>query len=180
MLQQGQVLRLKSKGASGETLWAYRYRIGGRDSKRVQRGGFQSAQDAREALERELEVLRRVDGVGSSLTLAELVDEYLAQHDAEPVTIEKLRWLLAKAIASFGDRRLSELRPHEIAAWRMTIPPGARRPPRGRSVDVAALRPGSVQTRITSEAGEKLEARSRTRTDDPFLTMEARMGFRVL
>jgi integrase len=126
MLQQGQVLKLKSKGASGEALWAYRYRLGGRDSKRVQRGGFQSAQDAREALERELEVLRRVDGVGSSLTLAELVDEYLAQHDAEPVTIEKLRWLLAKAIASFGDRRLSELRPHEIAAWRMTIPPGHR------------------------------------------------------
>jgi hypothetical protein len=67
-----------------------------------------------------------VDGVGSSLTLAELVDEYLAQHDAEVVTIAKLRWLLAKAIASFGDRRLAELRPHEIAAWRMTIPPGHR------------------------------------------------------
>src|SRR2546430_4195664 len=38
----------------------------------------------------------------------------------------KLRWLLAKATAAFGDRRLSELRPHEIAAWRMTIPPGHR------------------------------------------------------
>jgi hypothetical protein len=51
-------LKLKSKGAGGEALWAYCYRLGGRDSKRVQRGGFQSAQDAREALERELEVLR--------------------------------------------------------------------------------------------------------------------------
>ena len=60
------------------------------------------------------------------MTLAELVDEYLAQHDAEPVTIEKLRWLLGKALAAFGDRRLSELRPHEIAAWRMTITPGHR------------------------------------------------------
>ena len=59
-----------------------------------------------EALERELEVLRRIDGLGNSLTLAELVDEYLAQHDADPVTIEKLRWLLAKATAAFGDRRL--------------------------------------------------------------------------
>jgi hypothetical protein len=37
MLQQGQVLKLKSKGDSGEALWAYRYRLGGRDSKRVQR-----------------------------------------------------------------------------------------------------------------------------------------------
>jgi hypothetical protein len=38
MLQQGQVLRLKSTGSNGEALWAYRYRNGGRDSKRVQRG----------------------------------------------------------------------------------------------------------------------------------------------
>jgi hypothetical protein len=60
------------------------------------------------------------------MTLAELVDEYLAQHDAEPVTIEKLRWLLGKALAAFGDRRLSELRRHEIAVWRMTITPGHR------------------------------------------------------
>jgi len=125
-LQQGQVLRLKSKGLNDEALWAYRYRVGGRDSKRVQRGGFRTERDAREALERELEVLRRVGGLGNSLTLAELVDEYLAQHDADTVTIDKLRWLLAKATAAFGDRRLSELRPHEIAAWRMTIPPGHR------------------------------------------------------
>jgi hypothetical protein len=62
MLQQGQVLKLKSKGANGEALWAYRYRLAGRDSKRVQRGGFRTERDAREALERELEVLRRIDG----------------------------------------------------------------------------------------------------------------------
>ena len=40
MLQQGQVLKLKSKGANGEALWAYRYRLAGRDSKRVQRVAF--------------------------------------------------------------------------------------------------------------------------------------------
>jgi hypothetical protein len=55
-----------------------------------------------------------------------LVDEYLAQHDAQPETIEKLRWLLTKAVAEFGDRRLGELRSHEIAAWRMAIAPGHR------------------------------------------------------
>jgi hypothetical protein len=33
----------------------YRYRTGGRDSERVQRGGFATEQDARDALERELE-----------------------------------------------------------------------------------------------------------------------------
>jgi hypothetical protein len=44
---------------------------------------------------------------------------YLTQHDAQPETIEKLRWLLAKAVGEFGDRRLGELRSQEIAAWRM-------------------------------------------------------------
>jgi hypothetical protein len=42
----------------GNRLWAYRYRTGGRDSKRVQRGGFVSSEDAREALERELGRMR--------------------------------------------------------------------------------------------------------------------------
>ena len=58
--------------------------------------------------------------------LRELVGVYLAQHDGEPETVEKLRWLLAKAVSSFGHRRISRLRPAEIAAWRMTIPAGHR------------------------------------------------------
>jgi integrase len=126
MVQQGQVLRMKSNGAEGRELWAYRYRVGGRGSRRVQRGGFASEVDAGEALERALERLRRANGTASTLTLAELVNEYLLQHDAEPETIEKLRWLLAKAVRVFGDQRPGQLRPHEIAAWRMTIPPGHR------------------------------------------------------
>jgi integrase len=69
---------------------------------------------------------RRANGTASALTLAELVDEYLAQHDAQPETITKLHWLLAKASRVFGDRRLALLRPQEIAAWRVTIPPGHR------------------------------------------------------
>jgi integrase len=109
-----------------EAFWGYRYRVGGRGSRRVQRGGFQSERDAGEALERALERLRRANGTASTLTLATLVDEYLAQHDAQPETIDKLRWLLAKAVREFGDRRLGELRSQEIAAWRMTIAPGHR------------------------------------------------------
>jgi hypothetical protein len=91
MSQQGQLVRLKRTGRDGEPLWAYRYRLGGRGSKRVQRGGFPSAPDAAGALERELERMRRGRRVSRSLTLAELVEVYLAQHDVEPVTIEKLR-----------------------------------------------------------------------------------------
>jgi hypothetical protein len=59
MAQQGQVLELKGRGADGRRVWAYRHRIGGRGSRRVQRGGFDSEQAAAEALERALERVRR-------------------------------------------------------------------------------------------------------------------------
>src|SRR5215218_7789775 len=103
MSQQGQLIRLKRKGRDGEPVWAYRLRVGGRGSKRIQRGGFASERDAREALERELERVRRERRIPRSLTFAELVEVYLAQHDVQPVTIAKLRWLLGKAVAAFGE-----------------------------------------------------------------------------
>jgi integrase len=126
MVQQGQTIELTRRGPGGERLWAYRYRTGGRGSKRVQRGGFASEQDARDALERELERLRRERRIARRVTLAELVETYLAQHDVQPVTIEKLRYLLGKATTVFGDRRIGELTSQEIAAWRMTLSPGYR------------------------------------------------------
>jgi integrase len=92
----------------------------------VQRGGFVSERDAAEALERELDRLRRERRVAKSLTLSELVEAYLAQHDVQPVTIEKLRWLLGKAVAAFGARPISEIRSEEIAAWRIALSPGYR------------------------------------------------------
>src|ERR671935_183025 len=92
--------------------------------KRVQRGGFVSEQDARDALERELERLRRERRIARRLTLAELVETYLAQHDVQPVTIEKLRYLLSKATGVFGDRKIGELTSQEIAEWRMKLSPG--------------------------------------------------------
>jgi len=92
----------------------------------VQRGGFASERDAAAALERELERLRREQRVSRSLTLAELVEAYLEQHDVDPVTIEKLRWLLGKAVAVFGDRPVGELHSQEIAAWRIALSPGYR------------------------------------------------------
>jgi integrase len=123
--QQGQVFPLAGQGGEGRR-WAYRYRIGGRGSKRVQRGGFASEQAAAEALERKLEHLRREQGLVESPTLAEFVEVYLAQHEGEPETTAKLRWLLQKAVCVFGEKRLSELRSPAIAAWRMTIPSGHR------------------------------------------------------
>src|SRR5438105_7606123 len=126
MVQQGQPIELTRRGADGRPLWAYRYRTGGRDSKRVQRGGFASEQDARDALERELERLRRERRITRRLTLSQFVETYLDQHDVQPVTIDKLRYLLSKATAVFGDRAIGELTSQEIAAWRMTLSPGYR------------------------------------------------------
>jgi integrase len=126
MVQEGQTIELTRRGPNGEPLWAYRYRTGGRDSKRIQRGGFASEQDARDALEHELERLRRERRIARRLTLAEFVEAYLEQHDVQPVTIEKLRYLLSKATAVFGDRRIGELTSQEIAEWRMTLSPGYR------------------------------------------------------
>jgi hypothetical protein len=114
VIQQGQVFKLKAKAADGQPLWAYRYRLEGRrGSVRPQVGGFASRADALKALEKVLERL----GPGwraATITLAELVDEYLEMHQAEQVTIAKLRWLLRKATAVFGEVRLAELSPKDV------------------------------------------------------------------
>ena len=47
-------------------------------------------------------------------------------HQAEPVAIAKLRWLLGKATATLGEVRLAELSPKEVYAWRLTVPEGHR------------------------------------------------------
>lgn len=73
-----------------------------------------------------LERLRRQRGAPRVLTLAQLVEEYLDQHQAEPETTEKLRWLLTKSVDAFGSYELHELQSREIAAWRMRIPAGHR------------------------------------------------------
>ena len=124
MIQQGQVFKLQAKGPDGEPLWAYRYRLEGRGSERPQVGGFTSRVEAQTALRRALDRLgpRRA----RTMTLGELVEEYLQMHQGEAVTIAKLRWLLGKATAMFGEVRLAELSSKEIYAWRLTIPEGHR------------------------------------------------------
>ena len=79
MIQQGQVFKLKAKCADGEPLWAYRYRVAGRGSARLQVGGFSSKAEAQRALQNKLARLlpgRRA----ATLTLGEWVEEYLDAH----------------------------------------------------------------------------------------------------
>ena len=122
MAQHGQVLKLHSCRSDGKARWAYRYRVNGGRSKRPQVGGFATRDEAERALRRELARFRP----GRELTVAELVDEYLKIHQAAPSTIEKLRWLLSKATAAFGDQLIADLRSEEICAWRGTLPEGHR------------------------------------------------------
>ncbi|MGH8986234.1 MAG: tyrosine-type recombinase/integrase [Acidimicrobiia bacterium] len=125
MAQHGQVLRLNRRGADRNPVWAYRYRADGRDSRRPQVGGFASRAEAQRALRAALGRLRP-GGRAASLTLGELVEEYLEVHQAEPTTIAKLRWLLAKATCVLGEVRVVDLRPEQVCAWRASLPEGSR------------------------------------------------------
>lgn len=120
MVQQGQVFKLKPRGADGRPLWAYRHRLDGRGSGRPQVGGFASRAEAEAALRMALARMRP-GGCAVTMTLADLVDEYLEMHQAEPVTIAKLSWLLGKARATLGAVRLADPSPKEIYASRQTI-----------------------------------------------------------
>jgi hypothetical protein len=59
-MQQGQVF------AKGPSNWAYRYRLGGRDSKRVQESGFPTERAAQQALDRALDRGRHEQGLAAS------------------------------------------------------------------------------------------------------------------
>jgi integrase len=96
-----------------------------RIAARVQTGGFASRAEAQEALEKALSRLRP-GGRAATLTLGEFVEEYLQAHPGLPETVSKLRWLLRKATAALGDKRLIDLTPEQICSWRMTLPEGHR------------------------------------------------------
>jgi hypothetical protein len=89
MIQQGQVFKLKAKGADVQALWAYRYRLEGRGSARPQLGGFATRAAALKALGKVLERLGP-NGRAATMTLSELVDEYLEMHCSAPSSCSSL------------------------------------------------------------------------------------------
>ncbi len=114
------MIKLKTKGPEGQPLRAYRYRLDGRGSEWPQVGGFATRSEAEKAL---WKVIGRLGPGGgrATITLAEFVEEYVEMHQAAPVTIAKLRWLLGKATAELGEKRLVDLFPRDVRAWRMTF-----------------------------------------------------------
>jgi hypothetical protein len=88
-------------------------------------GGFATRAEAQKALRKVLDRLGPGGGA-ATMTLSDLVDEYLRVHQAAPVTVAKLRWLLGKATGPLGEMRLAELSPRQVYAWRPAIPEGHR------------------------------------------------------
>src|SRR5579863_4532355 len=123
MMQQGQVFKLRTRGADGQAVWAYRYRLEGRGSESAAGRRVCYPRGGRDGLRKVLDRLGPGGG-RATVTLDEFVDEYLEVHDAAPVTLAKLRWLLGKATAALGSKRLADLSPADVYAWRMTGPQG--------------------------------------------------------
>ena len=122
-LQRGEVKKLASS-------WAYRYYTGrtlssGRP-QRKQVAGFRTKREAAAALEVELTRVRLGGLYREELKLSELVERFLAQHEADEATIRKLRSQLRQATRAFGNLKLAELDPADIAAWRATLSKGSR------------------------------------------------------
>ena len=127
LAQNGQVWKLDNG------TWAYRYRnLPGRKPVRPQVGGFKTKGDASVALRTALDKLGKIKRGEiidvEPITVRDLVARYLEAHSANvrPSTIDKLRWLLSKVVAEWGDRQPDEIRSSEVEAWRATIAVGHR------------------------------------------------------
>jgi len=109
--------------------WSVRYR--GEDGREHLRGGFATKTEAATWVDdkvTEVEKIRNGERVASANvpTVEELVDRFLAIHEVDPATIDRLRYELRHATRAFGDKRIDQLRTPDLAAWRATLPARSR------------------------------------------------------
>src|SRR5262249_25393901 len=93
--QRGQIFR----GPSGT--WVIRYRDA--TGVRRQRTGFRSKGEAREVLEEALRQLRLGPLHRPNVTLRQLTDAFVEQHEAAPSTLVWIRENMKLALTAFGD-----------------------------------------------------------------------------
>jgi integrase len=98
---------------------------------RKARGGFATRSEALDWLGgtlRDVNALRRGERVAPAHipTVTELVDRFLATHEVDPATIEKLRYELKHATRAFGHKTVDQLHTPELAEWRATLPARSR------------------------------------------------------
>ena len=141
-------------------LWAIRYRDA--HGRRPQETGFRTKGEAREALE---EALRRVR-LGSlyrpTVTLRELTDAFLEQHDVAPSTLAWLRDNMRPALKRFGDEPIGSLKVDQLAAMArvaaggqaLSVAPGAAAGAAGGgALEVDRGQPGGAGQEPGAEAG---------------------------
>jgi integrase len=121
-VQRGSVVK---RGASWQARWY------DENGARRSQGGFETKSAAREWVDGkvdEVSALRRGDRPTPTdlPTVATLVDKFLASHEADPATLEKMRWQLKHLTAAFGGERIDRLNPADLAAWRATLPARSR------------------------------------------------------
>jgi integrase len=99
--------------------------------RRRARGGFETKSAAREWAEAradEVDKLRRGERPRPDEipTVSALIDSFLAAHQVDQATTDRLRYQLAHAKRAFGDRPCDRLTPYEIDAWRAQLPGRSR------------------------------------------------------
>jgi hypothetical protein len=116
--QRGQIFR------TDRGLWAIRNRDA--HGRRPQETGFRSKGEAREALEEALRRVRLGPPYRPTVTLWELTEAYLDQHEVAPSTLAWLRDSLRPALKRFGDESIGSLKVDQLAKWRASLPSGKR------------------------------------------------------
>ncbi len=116
--QRGQIFRQKSG------LWAIRYYDG--NAQRHQRTGFRTKGEAREVLEEALREARLGPLHRPRVTLQQLTDAFVEQHEAAPSTLIWIRENMKPALKQFGELPIGSLKVHQIGAWRAALPAGKR------------------------------------------------------
>ena len=113
--QRGSLVR-PSRGRG----WAYRIYV---DGKRSYKGGFETKNEAADALRAALED----EAPARKLTVQELVDEYLEQHVCEDNTLATLSARLRYLSSTFGETKLERLggMAPQLGAWRKQLPAGS-------------------------------------------------------
>ncbi|HXH89804.1 MAG TPA: site-specific integrase [Gaiellaceae bacterium] len=111
------------------TRWLVRYYDETGDRKA--RGGFETRSAALEWLDGTLDgvnALRRGERPAAAdiPTVAVLVERFLATHEVDQATTDKLRYELKHATRAFGEQRIDQLRPMDLDAWRGTLPARSR------------------------------------------------------
>lgn len=105
--------------------WAYRFTTA---AGRQQRGGFPTQRSAAEALDEARDDARQpgAERRRSDLLVGDLCDLFLAQYDAAPATVRKVRSHLNQLRREFKGRTVASLEPYELAAFRLKLSAGSR------------------------------------------------------